>query len=129
MAIKKHYVTVDDHGNNRWYKDAKCMILHRENGPAVDCTNGHKEWWQNGLPHRTDGPAIERWDGDKRWYQNGKLHREDGPAVEYTNGDKRWYINGNAMSKAEFIAATQPAVEMTVADVEKLLGRRVKIVK
>ena len=106
MAIKKYYVTVDDLGNTRWYKDANCKVWHRENGPAVDCTSGHKEWWQN-----------------------NQLHRIDGPAVEYANGDKFWYINDNAMTEAEFLAATQPVVEMTVADIEKLLGKRVKIIK
>ena len=106
MAVKKYYVTVDDLGNSRWYKDAKCKILHRENGPAVDCTNGHKEWWQNGLLHRTDGPAAE-----------------------WADGRKCWYINGKVLSEAEFLAATQPVVEMTVADVEKLVGKRVKIIK
>ena len=83
MAIKKYYVTVDDLGNTRWYKDAKCKVLHRENGPAV----------------------------------------------EWCNGDKEWYINGKELTEAEFLAATQPVVEMTVADVEKLLGKRVKIIK
>ena len=129
MAIKKYYVTVDDFGNSRWYKDAKCTVLHRENGPAVDCTNGHKEWWQNDQLHRIDGPAIEWRDGDKRWFQNGQRHRIDGPAVVYANGSKAWYINDNAMSEAEFLAATQPTVEMTVADIEKLVGKRVKIIK
>ena len=102
MAIKKYYVTVDDLGNSRWYKDAKCKVLHRENGPAVDCTNGHKEWWQNGQRHRTDGPAIEWRDGDKRWYQNGQRHRIDGPAVEWANGRKEWYINDVEITEAEF---------------------------
>ena len=129
MAIKKYYVTVDGLGNSRWYKDAKCKILHRENGPAVDCANGHKEWWQNDQLHRTDGPAIEWRDGDKRWFQNGQRHRIDGPAVMYANGSKAWYINDNALTEAEFLAATQPTVEMTVADIEKLLGKRVKIIK
>ena len=129
MAIKKYYVTVDDFGNSRWYKDAKCTVLHRENGPAVDCTNGHKEWWQNDQLHRIDGPAIEWRDGDKRWFQNGQRHRIDGPAVMYANGSKAWYINDNAMTEAEFLAATQPTVEMSIADIEKLLGKRVKIIK
>ena len=129
MAIKKYYVTVDDLGNSHWYKGAKCTVLHRENGPAVDCTNGHKEWWQNDQLHRIDGPAIEWRDGDKRWFQNGQRHRIDGPAVMYANGSKAWYINDNAMSEAEFLAATQPTVEMTVADIEKLVGKRVKIIK
>ena len=152
MAIKKYYVTVDVLGNSRWYKDAKCKILHRENGPAIECANGHKEWRQNGQLHRTDGPAIEWWDGTKRWFQNGQRHRTDGPAIEHAdgsiqwyqndhchrtdgpaiewfNGSKEWYINGNQMTEAEFLAATQPVVEMTVADIEKLVGKRVKIIK
>ena len=129
MAVKKYYVTVDVFGTTRWFKDAKCTILHRENGPALECTNGHKEWLQNGQLHRTDGPAVEWRDGDKRWYQRGQKHRIDGPAVVYANGRKNWYINDKVMTEAEFLAATQPAVEMTVADVEKLVGKRVKIIK
>ena len=58
MAIKKYYVTVDEKGTTRWYKDAKCTILHRENGPAVEWAGGTKSWYQNGQLHRTDGPAI-----------------------------------------------------------------------
>ena len=107
MAIKKYYVTVDDLGNTRWYKDAKCKVLHRENGPAVDCTNGHKEWWQNGKLHRTDGPAVEWGDGGRLWYQNGVPHRTDGPAVEWADGNTFWYINGCLMSEAEFNQAVK----------------------
>ena len=106
MAIKKYYVVVDDFGTTRWFKDAKCDILHRENGPAIEWHDGTKSWWQNGRRHRTDGPAIV-----------------------YAVGRKEWFINGGLMSEAEFLAATQPVVEMTVADVEKLLGKRVKIIK
>ena len=106
MAIKKYYVTVDEESTTRWYKDAKCKVLHRENGPAVEFANGHKEWHQNGQRHRIDGPAIEYWDGTQEWW-----------------------INDKAMTEAEFLAATQPVVEMTVADVEKLVGKRVKIIK
>ena len=107
MAIKKYYVTVDDEGATRWYKDAKCKVLHRENGPSVEYTN----------------------DGIMYWHQNGLLHRTDGPAVEWCNGTKEWYINGEELTEAEFLAATQPTVEMTVADIEKLVGKRVKIIK
>ena len=78
MAIKKYFVVVDNFGTTRWYKDAKCKILHRENGPAVDCTYGHKEWWQNGQRHRIDGPAIERGQrGSKAWYINDVRLTED----------------------------------------------------
>ena len=79
--------------------------------------------------HCDEGPAIEFATGDKFWYLNGLLHRTDGPAVEYANGSKEWYINGKELTEAEFLAATQPVVEMTVADIENPLGKRVKIIK
>ena len=129
MAIKKYYVTVDDFGTTRWYKEAKCKVLHRENGPAIEYADGTKCWYQNGLLHRTDGPAIDRASGHKEWWQNDQCHRTDGPAVVFEDGDNYWYINGKQMTEAEFLAATQPVVEMTVADIEKLLGKRVKIIK
>ena len=66
---------------------------HREDGPAVEYSNGDKLWYINDKFHREDGPAIDHTDGDKYWYLNGNLHREDGPALEYSNGNKYWYIN------------------------------------
>ena len=51
-------------------------------------------WFKNGKFHREDGPAVEWTDGSKFWYKNGLLHREDGPAIEYTDGDKAWRLNG-----------------------------------
>ena len=129
MAVKKYYVTVDEEGTTRWYKDAKCKIWHRENGPAIEYADGAKSWFQNGQLHRTDGPAIEWASGVKSWYQKGQRHRIDGPAIVGTNGRELWYIDGNRLTEAEFLAATQPVVELTVADVEKLVGKRVKIIK
>ena len=102
MAIKKYYVTVDEEGTTRWYKDAKRTILHREDGPAIEYADGSKCWYKNGQRHRTDGPAIERADGTKHWYQNNHLHRTDGPAIEWASGRKNWYINDVEMSEAEF---------------------------
>ena len=81
MAIKKYYVTVDEEGTTCWYKDAKCKVLHRENGHAVEWRDGTKSWYQYGIRHRTDGAAIEYTNGSKFWYQNDQLHRTDGPAV------------------------------------------------
>ena len=51
--------------------------------------------WRNksGKFHRLDGPAIEYTDGRKEWWENGKLHREDGPAILYKNGGKSWFLN------------------------------------
>ena len=58
-----------------------------------------------------------------------KRHREDGAAIEYADGDKEWYLEGNYYNEAEFNAKMNPVKELTVADIEKLLGHRVKIVK
>ena len=35
-----------------------------------------KEWWQNGKRHREDGPAIEHSDGRREWYLNGQWVNE-----------------------------------------------------
>ncbi len=67
--------------------------------------------------------------GHKEWCLNGKYHREDGPAIEWADGQKEWYLNGKQLTKQKFLERTQPTKELTVADVEKLLGYKVKIVK
>ena len=113
-------------GAQRWYHNGK---LHRIDGPAVKHANGAVWWYQDDKLHREDGPAVEYANGTHKWLLNGLLHRTDGPAIEYHDGTKEWYINCEKLTEAEFLAATQPAVEMTVADVEKLVGKRVKIVK
>jgi hypothetical protein len=91
-------------------------------------SDGSKSWFLNGNRHREDGPAIEWAGGSKYWYLNGKLHREDGPAIEWADGSKYWYLNGKEYTEAEFKKKTQTK-EYTVADLEKLLGHPVKIVK
>jgi len=91
--------------------------------------NGNKFWYLNGKRNREDGSTIEYANGDKVWFKAGKLHREDGPAVEYANGDNYWYLNGVEYTEAEFNAKMHPAKELSVADIEKLLGFKVKVVK
>jgi len=53
-----------------------------------------RHWYLNGVRHREDGPAVEYSEGTKHWYLNGVRHREDGPASEYSSGGKYWYLNG-----------------------------------
>jgi hypothetical protein len=65
----------------------------------------------------------------QRWYLNGKLHREDGPACEYTNGDKEWALNGEQLTESEHAEKTNPAVEMTIEEICKALGKKVKVVE
>ena len=89
----------------QWFKPGT-NILHREDGPAVECSDGNKfkAWYKSGMRHRLDGPAREWYNGDKEWYQNDKRHRLDGPAIERANGDKEWWIEGQEYSEKKFEA-------------------------
>ena len=83
-------ITIDENGDKFWRN--KEGELHRIDGPAIECSDGDKEWYKMGKLHRIDGPAVEYKNGDRYWYRKGKLHRIEGPAIEYRNGDKFWYI-------------------------------------
>jgi len=85
-----------------------------------------KRWYLDELLHREDGPAIEYTNGDKYWWLNGKLHRENGPAVEWSNGDKYWFLNGEEVTKEEVM---DPVEEMTMEEICKALGKNVKVTK
>ena len=64
--------------------------------------------------------------GYKAWYLNGKRHREDGPAIECADGSKIWYIDGKLVTEDKVM---NPDKELTVAEISKLLGYDVKIIK
>ena len=68
-------------------------------------------------------------DGSKSWYLNNKIHREDGPAIEWPDGTKFWCLNGKLLTQEEHQSATNPTKELTVAEIEVLLGHKVKVVK
>ena len=72
--MKTYKVKVYNDGTIRWYNEKE--QLHRENGPAHEGVDGHKEWWVNGKRHREDGPAYEGDDGIKEWYIDGKILTE-----------------------------------------------------
>ena len=65
--------------------------------------------------------------GNHYWFLNDKLHREDGPAVEFADGIKLWYLNGVNLTETEFNARTK-AKELTINEIEQLLGYRIKVV-
>jgi len=92
-------------------------------------SNGNKYWRIAGALHREDGPAIEYANGTKCWYIRGDLHREDGPAIEISTEEKYWYLNGKRYTEEEFDEKMNPVKELSVADLEKLLGYKIKIVK
>ncbi len=87
--------------------------------------DGGQDWFLNGNLHREDGPAVIWATGTQEWWLNGKRHREDGPAYIGANGTQEWFLNGKEVPKA---AVMQPTKELTVAEVEQLLGYRIKIV-
>lgn len=66
-------------------------VLHREDGPAYECTDGTKRYYRRGLLHREDGPAVVHPDGTCLWFLHGVLYREDGPAVIFGNGVREWF--------------------------------------
>ena len=116
----------DIDGYEAWLRNGK---FHRIDGPAVITSGGSIYWYKNDELHRTDGPAVERSDGYIAYHQNGVYHRQDGPAVEEPNGTLHWFLNGTKLSEEEFIAASKPAVEYSVQQLEELLHTRIKIVK
>ena len=122
----EYTVKVWDNGNKCWYLNGK---RHREDGPAIERANGSKSWYLNDKYHREDGPAIEYANGTKYWHLNGKCHREDGPAIEYANGDKYWYLNDKEVTEEEHKRMTSKVVEMTMEEINKALGKQVKVVE
>ena len=79
--------------------------------------------------------TVKVWDnGNKSWCLNGKLHREDGPAREYADGTKAWYLNGKKVTEEEHKRMTSPviemtSIEMTMEEINKALGKQVKVVE
>ena len=127
--MEAQYIKINENGSKWYFKDKAMTKCHRGDGPAVEYAGGTKEWFINGERHREDGAAVEWANGYKAWYLDGKLHRGDGAAVEWANGYKAWYLDGKKYTQAEFKAKMHPTKELTVADIERMLGHRVKIVK
>jgi hypothetical protein len=65
---------IDQEGNQCWYNADD--DFHREDGPAIICTDGRQYWYINGVLHRTDGPAIIC-DIIKLWYVDGILYKDN----------------------------------------------------
>ena len=122
----EYTVKVDYRGNREWFLNGN---RHREDGPAIEYSDGTRCWYLNDNLHREDGPALEYSDGTRCWCLNGDLHREDGPACEYANGNREWWLNGVEYTEEEFNEKTAKAKELTVAEIEALLGYSVKVVK
>ena len=68
-------------------------VIHCEDGPAIEYSDGDLQWVFNGKTHRIGGPAYIGKNGTQFWSVNGKYHREDGPATINHNGEKHWYLD------------------------------------
>jgi hypothetical protein len=83
--MKEQYIRINAVGDKYYYKDREMTIIHREDGPAIEYSNG-----------------------DNSWYIDNKCHREDGPAADWAGGlQKRWYIHGKHLTEKEFNAITR----------------------
>jgi hypothetical protein len=120
--MKPQYIEITSTGTKFYYKDREMQILYREDGPAIEWSNGNKSWYLNGNRHREDGPAIEWSNGKKTWYLNGNRHREDGPAVEGINGSKSWYLNDENLTEAEFLKRTAKETILTMDEIAAKFG-------
>ena len=120
--MKEQYIKIDSEGNKFYYSDKEMTILHREDGPAIECFNGDREWHINGKRHREDGPACEWCNGNKSWWKNGKRHREDGPAIERANGPKSWYLNDKHYTEEEFNKINKNSLELTLDEIADKFG-------
>lgn len=88
-------------------------LIELEDGTSytIDDKSGTRVWWADGEPHREDGPAIEYSDGSCQWWLNGELHRLYGPAIEFTeeflnsidviHAKNSWWFYGKQMPKDE----------------------------
>lgn len=53
----------------------------------------------------------------------------DNPAIEWADGYKSWWLNGKKLTEEQFLKETTKTKELTVAELEELLGYSIKIVK
>jgi hypothetical protein len=103
------YIHIDKDGDKFYFKDMKMTMRHREDGPAVELTDGYEGW-----------------------YFNDMCHREDGPAVVYPNGKKYWFLNGVEYSEEEHARRAAKTVELTLDQIAEKFGisvEKLKIVK
>ena len=65
--------------------------------------------WRNkeGELHREDGPAIEHSNGTRFWFKNGLKHREDGPTFIWESGEHEYYLNGQYYSIEDYLEETE----------------------
>jgi hypothetical protein len=100
--MKEQYIRINAVGDKYYYKDREMTIMHREDGPAIEYSNG-----------------------DNSWYIDNKCHREDGPAADWAGGlQKRWYIHGKHLTEEGFNARNNYSCNNKVIEVD---GKKYKL--
>jgi len=90
-------VEVNENSTKRYFNDKG--KLHRLDGPALEYSDGIKQWCIIDKHHRNIDPATEWLNGGKRWVFNNKYHRIGGPCSSY--GD-HWDIHGERYTKEKY---------------------------
>ena len=49
--MKPQYIEISECGTKFYFSDKEMKILHREDGPALECANENKWWYLNGIEH------------------------------------------------------------------------------
>jgi hypothetical protein len=62
--------------------------------------NGSITYRVKDLLHSEEHPAVQRTDGYQAWYRHGMKHREDSPAVTFGTGAKQYWLRGKKVTKA-----------------------------
>jgi hypothetical protein len=70
------------------------LLVNTYRDPNTRLPVTREEFYDEGKLHKEDGPALKCSDGSEAWYLNGVFHREDGPAISDSSGYKAWWVQG-----------------------------------
>lgn len=88
-------VVINKHGTKLYYDDNG--DIHRDDGAAVICVNGDRQYWTHGCyanSYVLDIPDMLI-SGEARWFgSNELLTSVNRPASDSPNGRKRWENEG-----------------------------------
>ena len=84
--------TMTEHQGNKWWLDEQGKF-GRTGAPAVIYSNGDREWWNHGVQTREEGPAVDRADGHKEWIVGGQyIQPNSGPSIVRADGTREWWL-------------------------------------
>ena len=117
-----------ENSNEYWYR-----YEHNSEGRVTYYENSNGYWYR--YDHDSEGRVTYYENSDKNWYRYD--HDSEGREVYYENSDKNWYsYEYDSAGRATYYensygvtgGVSREVVEMTMEEVEKLAGKKVKIV-